>query len=188
MVDSSHLVLAAPELVRPDWLPLRVLETAMTEKERLDKILLHLNLPEGQWVLSGSGVMELHGIERERPMGDIDIFVATRTWMNLLTDNLFSPDGWNVFTTDPDDPKRRSDPPYLYRVLDGIEVNIFHSWRKRGVGDIDVAFWLNNTEKVRGWPCIPLQFLVDWKEQTGRAKDQTDIERIKKFLNEKEAA
>lgn len=158
------------------------------EKQRLLRVLEDLNLPEDQWILSGSGSLVMHGIERDRPMGDVDIFCATRLWFDLYHEGLvgiiregsYAP--WHVWTTDPDDPKRRADPPYLYKEIHGIEVNVFHSWRKRGVGDIDVAFWLANAEIIDGIPCVSLQFMLDWKEQIGRAKDQTDIERIKEFL------
>jgi len=157
-----------------------------TEKPRLLKILYELDLPKGQWVLSGSGTLVMHGIERDRPMGDVDIFLATRPWFELLYKGMenafFDAPTWRVYTTDPDDPARRVDPPYIYRMMHGLEVNIFHGWRKRGIGDIDVGFWLNNTEIVDGIPCLPVKFLLDWKEQMGRAKDQTDIESIKKWM------
>jgi hypothetical protein len=116
------------------------------EKQRLLKVIADLNLPEGQWFLSGSGVLVMHGIDRGRPMGDVDIFLATRPWFELLGSSLFdyNRQNWNVFTTNPEDPKRRVDPPYLYKEMHGIEVNIFFNWRHRSVGDIDVAHWMNN--------------------------------------------
>ena len=158
------------------------------EKERLVRILCDLNLPEGQWILSGSGVLCLHGIERDRPMGDVDIFVATRLWFEILRSAMYSEDTWKVWTTDPEDPARRSDPPYLYKEMHGIEVNIFSAWRRRQVGNIDVAWWIANAEMVDGWPCVALQFLLDWKDALGRAKDATDIERIQEYLKRRKAA
>jgi hypothetical protein len=163
----------------------------VTEKGRLIRILRELNLPRGQWILSGSGVMCLHGIERDRPMGDIDIFCSTRLWFDLYHSGLVgiihehgeSP--WRIFTTDPTDPKRCVDPPYLYKKIYDIEVNIFFSWRKRSVGDIDVGFWIANAQEVDGIPCIPIQFLLDWKEEVGRAKDATDIVAIRHYLEAK---
>lgn len=157
----------------------------MSDKERLLLVLRELHLPHGQWALSGSGVMVLAGLRDHKPMGDVDIFVATRLWFDLLTRaRVDQPDGrrWQVFTTDPDDPKRRCDPPYLYRDLHGIEVNLFFDWRKRGVGDIDSNFWLHNTQEIEGIPCIPLQMLLDWKREVGRAKDVDDIAVLEKAL------
>ena len=163
------------------------------EKQRLEKVLHALNLPEGQWALSGSGVLVLHGIERNRPMGDVDIFLATRPWFDLFFRSINPAQlhvpvakPWQIFTTIPEDPKRRMDPPYLYKEMHGIEVNVFHQWRQRNIGDIDTAHWVNNAEKVQGWPCVPLQFLLDWKCEVGRAKDQNDIERIKEYLQRRQ--
>jgi hypothetical protein len=57
------------------------------DRIRLDKILDQLVcenvLKPGNWVLAGSGVMVLEGLERERPMGDVDIFMATRDWFDI---------------------------------------------------------------------------------------------------------
>jgi hypothetical protein len=142
----------------------------MNERTRLERILCDLNLPEGQWVINGSGVMVLHGIERPKPMGDLDIFCTTRLWFDLLAEG-----SWKVWTTGPEDPRRCCDPPYLYRDMYGLEVNIFHGWRRREVGNFDPAFYIYNAEKVAGWPCAPLQFLLDWKQEVGRAKDVDDI-------------
>lgn len=164
----------------------------MNERDRLEHILTQLDLPQGQWVVSGSGVLVLHGIERSRPMGDLDIFVATRLWFSLLNQSIAAPtppDGageraslWSVWTTDPNDRARCVDPPYLFREVYGLEVNVFFNWRRRGIGDIDVAFWMANAEYVSGWPCIPLQFLLDWKVEVGRAKDRDDIPVLQRHL------
>jgi hypothetical protein len=127
-------------------------------------------------VLAGSGSMIMHGMER-KPR-DIDIFCATATWFGLLRSQRGN---WNVFCTDPDDAKRRCDPPYLYKDMHGIEVNIFCDWRKRGIGEINVAFWIHNAVVIEGIPCVPLQLLLDWKEEVGRSKDTQDIAAIKQF-------
>lgn len=159
------------------------------EKERLDRILYALDLPENQWILAGSGVLVLHGIDRGRPMGDVDIFCSTRLWFQIYFDAL-NPgragaalqEPWKIFTTDPKDIKRRVDPAYLYKEMHSIEVNVFSSWRQRSTGNIDVGFWMANAEKIQGWPCVPLQLIMDWKVAEGRAKDVTDIAQIKKHL------
>lgn len=160
------------------------------EQARLEQILTDLGLPEWRYTLAGSGVMVLHGIERSKEMGDVDIFCDTRLWFDIMSgsrswhDQHGSVIDWRVFTTDPDDDKRRCDPPYLFANFYGLEVNIFYHWRRRLIGDIDVATWILNSEKVGEgrWPCVPLQMLLDWKEQIGRDKDQMDIEAIKRHL------
>lgn len=159
----------------------------VTEKENLVSILNELCedavLRPGHWALAGSGVMVLHDLERNKPMGDVDIFMATRDWIDVLY-RFGSAYGWRVFTTEPDDFKRRCDPPYLYKVIEGLEVNIFSQWRVRGIGDIDVNFWLHNVEEVEGWPCVPLRCLFDWKRAVGRAKDMDDIRVMSEYLKE----
>lgn len=149
------------------------------EKPRLLRILEQLPLPpDSQYVISGSAVLVLHGIERAKPMGDLDIFVATRVWFEILG----SWDGWSVFTTDPSDEHRRNDPPYLYKVIDGLEVNLFSAWRKREVGNIDAAERIRLAEFVDGYPCTQLEYMLEWKEEVGRAKDRDDIRIIRAHL------
>lgn len=160
------------------------------EKPRLLRVLEDLALPEGQWALSGSGVLVMHGIERNRPMGDVDIWLATRPWFGLLSIDDPTPWGgflprWNVFTTDPENPATRCDPAFLFKEMHGIEVNIFCQWRTIGVGDINVTQWINDAELVEGIPCVPLQHILNWKDEMGRAKDSQDIEVLKKHLARK---
>lgn len=153
------------------------------ERGRLVRIIDRLNLERGQWALCGSGVMLMHRIDRGRAMGDVDIFVATRQWMEMVHGSIVGTGlDWKVFTTDPSDPRRRCDPPYLYRHIDGIEVNVFFEWRKRGIGDIDVNDMIRNAEMVDGVPCAPLDFLLRWKEEVGREKDTSDIMLLRSHL------
>lgn len=149
----------------------------MTELARLEAVLHDLALPEGQWVVSGSGVLVLSGIERTRPMGDVDVFVATRTWFETLEDG-----GWDVWTTAPDDPARRADPPYLRRVMHDFEVNLFFQWRFRDVGNIDVNQRIAEAVHVRGWPCMPLSYMLAWKKWVGREKDMDDIRLLERCV------
>lgn len=154
----------------------------MTEHETVLAICRELALPAGQWVIAGSGAMIMQGItavDRGKPMGDLDVFVATRTWFKMLEDPR-----WCLFTTDPDDPKRRSDPPYLTRKMHGLRVDVFFGWRVRHVGDMDVAFWILNAVDVEGVPCARLQFVLDIKRELGRAKDVWDIRVLEERLGE----
>lgn len=144
---------------------------------RLQRIMTALDLPDDQYAIAGSGALVLNGVERTRPMGDLDIFIATRTWFGLYHE----PD-WSVFTTDPNDRKRRCDPPYLFKTIEGLEVNVFSEWRKRGHGDINVGQWIYSAVLAGGWPCVRLDFLLDWKESVGRDKDLSDISAIKRHL------
>lgn len=155
------------------------------DRSRLLNIAGELNIPSGRWVLAGSGAMVMNGIDRK--MRDVDIFCATETWLSLMRQRGGIEAGlraplWSVFATDPDDSTKRCDPPYLYRTMHDIEVNVFHSWRRRGVGDIDTAFWIHNAQIIDGIPCVPLQLLLDWKIEVGRSKDVDDIPLLKTHI------
>lgn len=161
----------------------------MNEVERIIRICDDLNLRPGEWVLNGSGVLALHGIERGRPMGDMDIFCSTEQWIELLTCNHPWRDSsrrWNIFTTNGCDPRRMCDPPYLYATFYGLEVNIFQSWRQRpherGMGDMFIPDYIAAAELVQSVPCAPLGFIISWKLSTGRTKDLTDVLAIRRHL------
>lgn len=148
----------------------------MNDRERLVKVLEELDLPTGQYVISGSAVMVLHGLERPRPMGDLDIFCATRLFFNMLLSGGYSEGtNWALWTPDPNDRASCCDPAKLYKSYHGLQVDIMSDWRHRPVRNIDVAWWIYNAENVDGWPCLSLQLLLDWKVSLGRAKDRQDI-------------
>lgn len=152
----------------------------MNERDRVVTILQDLDLPRGQYAIAGSGALVLRNIKRTKPMGDLDIFLATRPWISMASNT--PSNGFAIFTTDPNDRKRRSDPPYLFQTFYGLEVNIFSEWRKRGIGDINVAQWIYAAEEVDGWPAIRLDFLLDWKRSVGRDKDRDDIVVLERVL------
>lgn len=153
-------------------------------RENLERLLtiltaLRPGLPDGQWFLNGSAVLYLHDMWTGRPMGDLDIFLATRPWFEFPT--VLARDGrgaWDLRTPDPSDPICRHDPPYWERELDGLLINVFSAWRVRHIADIDCNFLTHNAQTVRGWPCAPIQMVADWKEQKLRAKDAIDVEAI----------
>lgn len=152
----------------------------MNERERVITIMRQLRLPPSQYVINGSGAMILQGITAEmrgKPMGDLDIFCATRLWMDL-----YDSGEYGVFTTDPEDPKRRCDPPYLITNLYDLEVNIFSAWRVRHVGDLDVNWYVLNSVVIDGVPTVPLQLILDWKREVGRAKDVRDVALLEGML------
>jgi hypothetical protein len=152
---------------------------------RLLTILTNIKpaLPDGQWFLNGSAVLYLHGIWTGRPMGDLDVFLATRPWTQFPV--ILNPPhvayyggGWELRTPDPTDPTCRHDPPYWERSLSGLPVHVFSAWRVRHIADIDCNFLTHNAQMVRGWPCAPIDMVAAWKEQKLRAKDAIDVEAI----------
>ena len=160
------------------------------ERARIHRIMDELDLPAGQFVLSGSAPIVLAGIQRGKPMGDLDVFLATRPWVAMLLSAAKTAawrgglDGasWEVWTTDPTDPMTRCDPPYLHRIVCGLEVNIFSSWRVRGIADINAAEMIEEAETVDGLPCIPLELIYGWKLELGRSKDIDDLALLRDHL------
>lgn len=151
----------------------------MTEKDKVLNVLGEIGVAKPNLLVSGSAVMFLCDIPRERPLGDIDLFVPTRVWLGIRDR---PGGGWDTWTTAPDDNKRRCDPPYLIKEMYGVEVNIFFQWRQRGVGDIDVNFWFYNAIEVCGYQCINPALMLDWKLKMGRNKDLEDILLLRKYL------
>lgn len=141
---------------------------------RLSALLDRLNFREGHYFIGGSGPMVLRDM---RALGDLDIGVTTRYWFELQ-----SRPEWEVWTTEPDDPKRRCDPPYLRGDVGGTEVNIFYAWRRRvdengveyGSTDYNDLF-RNCLEYVEGWPCVKLAVILRLKSEVQRDKDFNDI-------------
>jgi hypothetical protein len=154
-------------------------------KVKVKHIITELHIPHGRFVLAGSGVMVMHGMDREPR--DLDIFTTTRQWFGMMKELTWAAGGtltslWNLWTPEPDDHVARCDPPYLYRRMHDLDVTVYFHWRQRGVGDIDGNFWIHNAEVVDGIPCLPLPMLLAWKESMGRAKDAVDIVSIRGFL------
>lgn len=150
----------------------------MTERERVVRICRELGLPANQYVVNGSGSMIMQGVERHRPMGDLDIFCSTRLWFELLTE--FS--GWKLDTPSPHDKTARCGPPILTKDMFGLRVDICFDSDRRSLGTFNPSLCMHNAEFVQGVPCVPLEFVLAWKNEVGRSKDLEDIETLKKVL------
>jgi hypothetical protein len=152
----------------------------MTGHERIVRILDDLRLPRSQYMVNGSGAMVLQGIsetERGRPVGDLDIFCATALWFDLWAYRHQTQDvRWQLVTPNPDDPRRRCDPPILRTFMYGLEVDVFSGWRYRAWGNFDVNGLIANAALIDGrWPCARLEFILAWKREVRRDKDVGDI-------------
>ena len=151
--------------------------------ERANEILSMLDLKPEQFFVGGSTGLALRGI---RDFGDIDVGVTTRYWIELLRRG-----DWSVWTTNPDDERRRCDPPYLMKHIGATEINVFHSWRWRGHGETDYndfnLVFRDGIEEIYGWPCIKLPILLRQKidairYEPARPKDIADIKLISDYL------
>jgi len=150
----------------------------VTDREKVEQILRALHFPLGQYVIGGSGSMLLHGIDRD--LRDLDIFVSTALWFRLYESTELT---WGLVLPDPNVDAEKADPPILTVRFLELDVEVYFNYRRRSIGDIDVAFWLKNFVLADGWPCIPLPILRGWKDQVGRAKDARDIELIDAWLD-----
>lgn len=157
----------------------------MTQLESLQAILtevLELGEPCGlqreNMLVNGSASMVLHGMDRQ--IDDVDLFVPTRVWFKLR-DNDFR---WNTYLTNPWDSELLCDPPFIYRWVQGVEVNVFFAWRRRGYVDIDVADEFRRAVNKSNFLAVPLRQLRRWKVEAGRWKDIHDVHEIDRFLNE----
>lgn len=150
-----------------------------------------LELP--YFFLGGSSGLALRDM---RHVGDIDVGTTTHHWHALNDRRLAGDRRWDLYTTHPDDARRRCDPPYLIREVRGIPVHVFHGWRWRGkdesrFNDFNHAF-AEGIEMVRGWPCVRLEILLNMKADAVqiepiRAKDLSDIALIAGLLHRERA-
>lgn len=180
----------------------------MNEVKRIVKICRELALPSDQWVLNGSAVLALHGIDRGRPMGDMDVFCSTEAWFETYHSMIVgiamsasrgsgTPSTWQIVLPDGDNHEERCDPPFLRRSMYGLEVDLYFQWRRREAGpdDYDPRRYIEAAEDIYPHgqdggelygpvPCVPLPFIIGWKMGMGRVKDLRDVALIKEYLGQ----
>lgn len=170
----------------------------MNEVERIYAICEELNLPDDQWVLNGSAVLALHGINRGRPMGDMDVFCSTEAWFNFYHNMIvgiihYPLETWKLVLPDGDNAEERCDPPFLRRFIHGLEVDLYFQWRRRenGPDDYDPRRYIEAAEHVgdirygSALPCVPLGFIIGWKLGMNRDKDLRDVIAIRDYLGQR---
>lgn len=163
----------------------------VTVQDRIRAVVRDLGLDRGAYTLGGSAVMAMHGIDRVP--GDVDVFLPTARWFSLaagapLAPKLDTPAAdscWRLHTTSTRDTMRRCDPPFLRTFSNGFTVDVFYDWRRRSVGNINVANQLAASQSVNGVRCMRLEFLLDWKREVYRIKDGPDIKLIEDHLAQK---
>jgi hypothetical protein len=164
----------------------------MTQLEELTSVLRELlethdldGLTPGNMLVGGSASMVLHGMDRS--INDLDIFVPTKVWFDIRDDH-YKDEGdkprWGTYLTDPCDRECLCDPPYIYRTVRGVEVNMFFAWRRRGYVDLDTADEFRRAVLKNGYLTVSLRTLRRWKVEAGRAKDLRDVHAIDQFLDE----
>ena len=120
-----------------------------------------LNLPLGEYIVVGSGILAAHGI---REAHDIDLLVSRDIFKNL------EGKGWARKTTS----DGRS----------ALTRGVYEAYTEFVCGKYKPAAdeLIKKAEIREGVPFLPLSELLKFKRELGREKDRKDIERIKKFL------
>lgn len=120
----------------------------------------YLNLPMGQYVIIGSGLLDVLGI---RPANDIDIAVTPQ-----LFNTLHAGGNWKE--------EKRYGKIFLNR--DGIDINPELSWPDYPTTTEEA---IRSALIINGTPFMNLEELKRFKSALGREKDKEDIARIEKY-------
>lgn len=126
-----------------------------------------LDLPHGQYVVFGSGPLDIHGIRETR---DVDLLVTTQLY-NQLKEQGWKEKEWGSGGT------------YLNK--DIYEVD--NSW-SYGNYNPEPEEIIAIAEMHDGVPFAPLTEVVKWKQAFGREKDLEDVKLIRNFLKKNSPA
>lgn len=161
------------------------------ERRLIREIMKEMALPFNTWFLNGSGALAMHGVQRDRPMGDLDVFAATDLWFWCYNNwNLAESEGqykepgvWTLITPNKFDAAQCFDPPILRSTVKGLTVDLFLNWRRRNDhSDFDPAIYLNSAINYDGVKCARLELIMEWKRGYGRAKDLMDVIAIRRDM------
>ncbi len=128
----------------------------MTREEAAAK-LATLALPEGAYVVHGSGALLLRGLIGGAR--DLDVLARGEAWRVACT--MAAPERGLR------DPVVRPEP----------EVEIWGGW----LGD-DVDALIDTAEQVDGWPCVDLRSLLAFKERLDRPQDREHVALLRAML------
>jgi len=136
----------------------------------------HTGPPDGSYALGGSAVLALRGI---RPIRDLDVYVSQGFYRRLIMW-----EGWTEWEPNPHDPVAFNRQKYLMKVQDHITCTAAREWKHQGAPQrIEVQDFVTEPEMVKGFPCIPLHVIFEWKKIVRRPKDVQDIQLIEEFLS-----
>ncbi len=124
--------------------------------------LKRLNLPEGEYVVFGSGPLWVRGI---RESSDIDILACGSAWQ-------WAKENGKVGI------KEYSGLEYA-SFADG-NIEIYNRWYP---GEWDADSLIKHAEIIDGIPFVPLAQVMNWKKVMGREKDEKDLVLIKTYLS-----
>jgi len=123
-----------------------------------------LDLPSGEYVVLGSGVLGALGI---RAIADVDLLVTPRLFAQLRER------GWEYSTMD-----------YTGHLREKLTFGVAEVFQDFWYGDQtpDPEKLIANAEMIKGVPFLPLAELLKIKHVLGRPKDQSDIKLIESYL------
>lgn len=122
----------------------------------------NLNLPEGQFMICGSAILQLLNIREAK---DIDLLVTPELFIELQKN------GWVKNSKYPTTIDNQDQTVGAKQTLDFMKQN--YSLKEA----LPLAYWY---EKI---PFINLEMLIDAKTQLGREKDLNDIQLIQEYLS-----
>jgi len=131
----------------------------MNKIRTLLKDLDNLNLPEGSFVIGGSGPM---GIRDLREVDDLDVIVKKEVFDKLKRES------------------RQDTSGHKYGHLEFGEIEIGYTWQDSEEKAIKV---INDSELIEGYPFAKFKYVVEWKKEMNRDKDQKDIKLISEYLD-----
>lgn len=132
----------------------------MKKQDIVDKVK-ELSLPEGSYIVFGSGPMAAAGI---REASDVDLFATTEVLQDLKNA------GWQQLVKSP------GDAPYVYDVYE-----VHDSWNFSSYAPT-LKQLLETATIIDGVPFASLDEVRKWKQSSGRPKDLIDIELIDAYL------
>lgn len=126
----------------------------------IDKVK-SLNLPDGQYVVFGSGPLAVRGI---RESSDVDLLVTEDLYQVLKKQGWEEKEWeWGGF--------------YLYK--DGVEAD--DSYTSQGY-TADIPLMIANADIIESIPFATLAEILRWKQAYGRPKDLADITLVQNYL------
>ena len=135
---------------------------------RIIEAVKGLGLPEGEYAVFGSGLMEVLGI---RDSGDVDLIVTKR-----LFDELVEREDWERFVYE-----NNGDEAVKYRG-DFVDVAFWDCKYFPGCDEEGILGMIGRVEVIDGVSFVNLEDMISWKSGSEREKDRRDVELIRDFI------
>ncbi|MDP3991554.1 MAG: hypothetical protein Q8P66_01455 [Candidatus Colwellbacteria bacterium] len=124
-----------------------------------------LNLPNGSYVVVGSGTLAALGI---REAQDVDLVISSEVYKKLRQED------WK---------EKSHDDGSSSLVKNTYEA--FLTWDSKDTKSNLLEDLLGDAHVIDGVPFVNIKRLLEWKKRKGRDKDLTDVELIKDYLKGK---